>query len=51
MRKTGYENERIISDRTPDLRTPVLAWPQIRRVPPNLDPGRFEHLLQLVNVA
>jgi hypothetical protein len=45
------ENECIFGNRTPNLHAPVLAWPEVSRIPPHRDPSGFERLLQLVDVV
>jgi len=47
--KAGDEYDRIVSDRAADFRAPVLARPQVGRIPPHWYPGGFELLLQLVD--
>jgi hypothetical protein len=47
--KAGDKHERIVSDRTADLRAPVLAWPQIGRIPPHGNTRGLKRPMQLVD--
>src|SRR5262249_54097973 len=47
--KAGDEDQRIVGYGLADLEAPVFSRPQAFCVAPHRDPGRFQHLLELVD--
>lgn len=49
LREADEEDQRIAGDRTADLRTPVLTWPQLRGIPPHRDARLLQDPFQPIN--